>query len=214
MDNVVFAYKYCQIVPKRLGSNGQWLQHTTTGLPTPPRDWQRRGFSSDWRAWRTGEELRDEDVIPRQAYSLVWCQRNQTYWVFPMDCTDQEQVAQADENADEWQTLQCHPLGEDTPSRPGLWKLCDWSNTPQHGSECPPDFDEFLPGNFFTGSDGAVPCHFVGHFSLILALQAMCPKDVNEIPNQIDEIFYNNGQPEFLPARRRGGLPMERHSMH
>lgn len=215
MADVMFAYKYCQIVPKKLGPNGQWPPHNTSDPPRPPGEWQRGGsFSSGWRAWRSPEvKLTDRDVTARQAFSFVWCQLNQTYWVFRGDCTNAEQVAEAKARADKWSTLQCHPLQEDSPSRPGLWKLCDWSNTPQHTSRCPPDFDEFLPGNFFTSQNGDAPCHFVGHLSLMLALEAMCPRNVNNIPNQIDRVFYQNNQPIFIPARTYGGSPMNRLGM-
>lgn len=219
MANVVFAYRYCLVEPESLSTSGQWPQTNIHDPPRPPIRWQGGPLPREWRIWRPdrpGQRLRDREVEPRETISLVWCQLNQRYWVVPADCTkmspngsdpEQEQVVQ-----DKWQPLQCRHLRDS--QLPGLWQLVDWGLQRQHSSTCPVGFDEFLPKNFFTGNESDKPCHFVGHLSLILALLAMCPRNPAGIPRKIDEIFYCNNRPFFLPARNHQDQPMDRYGMY
>lgn len=212
-SNIMFAYRYCLIQSDRLSASGQWPQNDMHDAPKPPVSW-RGGPLRDWRVWRTGRRLERDDVTPRETFSLLWCQLNQRYWVVPGDCT-RMRVVQGDpdrerEMREKWQPLQCRHLGESQPPRPGLWELRYWGDKRQHSSSCPADFEEFLPGNFFTGANQNTSCHFVGHLSLMLALQAMCPEDPSNIPKQIDEIFYSNDRPLFRSARSRHDRSMDR----
>lgn len=220
MPDVMFAYRYSLVWPDRLSTSGQWLPSTTKDPPKPPLRWRGEPLPRDWHVWRTGQpgqRLREQDVIPRNdTSSLVWGQIDQRYWVLPEDCTrmtarpgETEQDVQ-----DRWQTLQCRhlkdPLRDNEPSRPGLWQLVHYGPRQQHSSSCPQYFQEFLPANFFTGMEPNTACHFVGRLSLILALMAMCPRDVVNIPTKIDEVFYQKNEPLFVPAHKHGDASMER----
>lgn len=220
----MFAYRYCLINAARPSASGQWPQNNFNDSGQPPIEWRGGPLPREWRVWspgqptgQPGQRLRDQDVTPRETFSLVWCQLNQRYWVVPEDCTEMVAVHDDPEREQEvqekWQPLHCHHLIEPEFSRPGLWQLVDWGSQRQHSSSCPLGFDEFLPRNFFTGGAPDAPCHFVGHLSLILALLAMCPRDTANIPTKIERYFYYNRRPLFLPSRSYNDFPMDRLGM-
>lgn len=196
-NDISFAWRGFQIEPDAMRPNGQWAEWPEANArdhPRPPRNWHRHpnGFSKSWTKWRSAEELSDDQVVGRRTYSIVWCQPTQVYYVMREDCTRRT----TDPNREEpWQTLYCRQL------RPGsgLCELLDWGDARHHDLRCPKYFDEFLPRNFFRGVSPGQSCHFFGHLSLILGLLAMCPGNVNNIPRQIDQIFYYNNEPRFRP---------------
>lgn len=196
-DNTSFAWRCWEITPRDLAPNEPWDDNNNRDPPRPPEKWRRHGFSRGWHRWR-GAQLDDRHVIPRRIFSFAWCQRTQQYWVVPGDCTDRNAADYA-EIYDSWEPLCCRHL--EGIGKPGLWQLEDHWTTRQHNSHCPRNFDEFLPKNFFMGIVSEQPCHFVGHLSLILGLLAMCPDNVNNIPFQIDQLFYHRDNPRFISSK-------------
>lgn len=199
-QEISFAYRYWQIKPTDLAPNEPWKDHNSVDQPRPPKRWHRQGFSrEEWRSWKGVKPLSDRHVVARKAFSLVWCQRTQQFWVTPGDCTDVSAPGYQDLWS-KWSPLYCDHLPGS--GDPGLWRLSEHGNGRQHASVCPPLFDEFLPVNFFMGVTARQACHFFGDLSLILGLLAMCPDDVNNIERQIDHLFYYQNRPQFVSYTR------------
>lgn len=209
-DDISFAWRCWLVQPDR----EPWPDHNFFDQPEPPLDWHHSGFWTPWIVWGSTKTLSDHQVTARDPFSLAWCQRTQQYWVLRGDCTERDEPDESEGQEEKWTILYCHHLRD----RPGLWELIDVGATRQHDSICPSYFDEFLPKNFFIGTNPSPEprCHFVGHLSLILALLAMCPRDVRKIPRQINEYFYHDNEPRFIPWRERisnsPDLPMDRYS--
>lgn len=205
-----FAFRYWEIKPEAL-----WAEHTSSDLPRPPDQWQKTGFQLPWHIWseHTVQPLPEwqySAVMPRRATSVMWCQPQQNYWVVPYDCTLPQEKK---EEIDVWHTLFFRDLGLESPPNPGLWKLLEHGLERQHSAKCPVNFDEFLPRNFFNGTDSRVsaPCHLVGNLSLILGLHAMVPQDEQNIPRQIEQYFFRSDEPYLISCAEHGEWsPMNR----
>jgi len=186
-----FAYRFWHIEPQE-----PWHEINAVDYPRPPppSKWKKTGFEEPWREWRTGRGLTEDDVVPRRAISIVWCQPQQSYWILPEDCVGWDE--QKREPAEGWHRLQFHDLA----GHKGLWQLVEYGTKTQHESTCPEPFKEFLPGQFFSGSSPATPCHLVGRLSLMLGMMAIVPQDPSDIVRQIDEYFYRDHNPRYVPT--------------
>lgn len=196
-----FAFRFWQIKPQ-----GPWTEHTARDPPRPPDQWRKTGFEQPWHGWTPGRTwpLSDSErleVRPRRATSIMWCQPRQNYWVIPNDCTIPQQNGEPVEGS--WHILFFHDLGDGPESKPGLWKLLEHGSEDQHSANCPDNFEEFLPKNFFRGTDPRedAPCHLIGNLSLILGLHAMIPRKENDIVEQIERCFFHGNNPCLVPSK-------------
>lgn len=201
-----FAYRFYEAETQQ-----PWPETNAIDPPRPPNDgWRRKkGPETPWREWKVGRNLTEGEVIPRRAYSIVWRKSQQAYWILPANCVSwQEQSANP---AEGWHRLQFHNLAEDTPRRRGLWKVVEYGLRMEHGSICPPDFKEFLPGHFFSDNGSPTPCHLVGDLSLVLGMLAMVPRSPLLIVRQIDKYFYYENSPRYIPTtKHKQWYPMSR----
>lgn len=195
-----FAYRFWQIK-----SQEPWLEINTVDAPRPPGEWTKTGFEEPWRDWRAKRTLTPDQVVPGRAFSIVWSQPQQSYWILPEDCVGWDE--QTREPAEGWHRLQFRDL----EGQKGLWRLEEYGTKTQHESTCLDTFKEFLPGHFFTGSRSTTRCHLFGNLSLVLGMLAIVPQDPSDIVRQIDEYFYRDHSPRYVPTREhRKWYPMGR----
>lgn len=206
-----FACRFFEVEPQ---NPGEWVERPSGSFPPPPRAFKKKqfGFSMPWHSWHVyapaGKRLQVIDqtcVSERETTTLVWCQDTQSFWAVPCDFTipDNYEEGRDRDNFHCWSPMyfDCVPRNE-RPTPQSLYSISVHGDKRQLDFACPETFDEFLPFTKFTGVRQNVPaqCKLVGKLSLILALQAMCPENGEDIKRQIDHYFWRDNKEYYVPT--------------